>query len=422
MDVIGWFGREVSTQAAADGARARRLLIAGYRADTLALRLGLDGQGPRVRRYGQRIVMDVVVDALAHPHRSALVSLFVPCELLTAAGITPYSLEAISGYLMGTGCAGPFQQQAGCDGCAETMCSFHRTFWGAADAGLLPKPRFIIYTNLACDGNMVTFHHLAASYGVPSFFIEVPYRRSEKAVADVASQLRDLAGFIAAQTGQPIDYGRLTQAVERSRSSIAAYGAYLDQTGRRWVPSDVTAEMYGVFASHLLLGSETGRRYWQGLADEVQRQPDDGAIRLLWVHAIPYMQPGLRQVIHCGGSVRITACDLCYDSMLDRGLDDDPYMFMARRMVYSGFNGDPDLRIANALAMARRTAAQGIVIFNHAGCKSTLGASQLMRRAFEQAGLPTLVLDGDACCPANTGDGQLKTRLQAFVEMLEARR
>ena len=33
--------------------------------------------------------------------------------------------------------------------------------------------------------------------------------------------------------------------------------------------------------------------------------------------------------------------------------------------------------------------------------------------------LPTMILDGDGCNPANTSDGQVSTRLQAFAEMLE---
>ena len=33
-----------------------------------------------------------------------------------------------------------------------------------------------------------------------------------------------------------------------------------------------------------------------------------------------------------------------------------------------------------------------------------------------------MILDGDGCNPANTSDGQVSTRLQAFVEMLERAR
>ena len=33
-----------------------------------------------------------------------------------------------------------------------------------------------------------------------------------------------------------------------------------------------------------------------------------------------------------------------------------------------------------------------------------------------------MILDGDGCNPANTSDGQVSTRLQAFEEMLEENR
>jgi hypothetical protein len=91
------------------------------------------------------------------------------------------------------------------------------------------------------------------------------------------------------------------------------------------------------------------------------------------------------------------------------------------RLVYSGYNGSVDGRIENALKTARLTNSDGAVIFAHWGCKATLGASKLMKDALEAEGLPALILDGDACAPANTGDGQLATRLEAFLEMLEAK-
>ena len=37
---------------------------------------------------------------------------------------------------------------------------------------------------------------------------------------------------------------------------------------------------------------------------------------------------------------------------------------------------------------------------------------------FEEAGLPTLILDGDGCDRSHGGEGQTSTRLGAFLEML----
>ena len=77
------------------------------------------------------------------------------------------------------------------------------------------------------------------------------------------------------------------------------------------------------------------------------------------------------------------------------------------------------LRIEKAKKLARLTDADGSILFAHWGCKGTIGASTLIKRELENDGIPTMVLDGDGCNPANTSDGQVSTRLQAFMEMLK---
>ena len=74
--------------------------------------------------------------------------------------------------------------------------------------------------------------------------------------------------------------------------------------------------------------------------------------------------------------------------------------------------------VEEAKELADTVGADGTVLFAHWGCKNTIGASSLIKRSLEWEGLPTMVLDGDGCNPANASDGQISTRLQAFVEML----
>lgn len=88
-------------------------------------------------------------------------------------------------------------------------------------------------------------------------------------------------------------------------------------------------------------------------------------------------------------------------------------------MVNCIYNGSVDQRIQVAEKLAKETNADGGILFAHWGCKGTIGASSLIKSSLEEAGLPTMILDGDGCNPANTSDGQVSTRLQAFMEMLE---
>lgn len=419
MDLVKWFSEKVMHLSMTDPIRARRLLLAGYRANLLTLKppFPAHGQTP-AKRLAASTVMKVIIKALAHPEDAALVSLFTPCEPLITSGIAPYSLEAVSGYLMGTQCETWFQEIAVKNGVPDTMCSFHRTFLGAAENGLLPKPRFVIYTSLACDGNMITFPYLQKKFDVPCFFIDVPYEKSEDAVHYVARQLEKMKAFIEDVADKSITDDALRATVRRSKLSAESYLRFLAAESDRRLSGDVTGEMYSAFMSHILLGSKDTEKYFSMLEKEIKKAPVSGAKRLLWIHAIPYMQPSLHKMLNFSDKVFITTCDLCYDSMVIPQDEHAPYLSMARRLVYSGYNGGPAKRVENAINMAHLTNADGIVIFAHWGCKATLGAIQLMKNELESSGLPTLVLDGDACSIANTSDGQLATRMEAFLEML----
>jgi benzoyl-CoA reductase/2-hydroxyglutaryl-CoA dehydratase subunit BcrC/BadD/HgdB len=418
MDIVKAFGARIEALALHNPIRARRLLTAGYRAQRAALSLVPNRRLPPSRRYAARVAIDVVIRALARPDRAAMVSIFTPCEPLTVAGITPYSVETLSSYLAGTECGKAFLEHTAGEGIPETLCSFHRLFIGAADTGLMPKPRFVVYTNLACDGNMMTFPSLARKFAIPSFFIDVPYEKSEDAVMNVAGQLREMVSFVSDVTGKPIPEETLRVAVGRSFRTIGYYHQFLDYEKERRLPGDLTGEMYTVFMTHILLGTDKSEKYARMLLEDIRAARRSDSTRLLWIHLVPHMQPSLRQSLNFSEKVFVTVCDLAYESMMQVDAQADPYESMARRMVYSCYNGSPEGRIEQALEVARRTGADGAVIFAHWGCKSTLGASRLIKNALESEGLPTLILDGDGCDPSNSSDGQIATRMGAFLEML----
>lgn len=422
MDLMKTFGGWIEALSPGHPETARRLLLAGYRAQRMAFSVAPNRALPPSKRYVAGIVMDVVIRALARPESAAMVSLFTPCEPLFVAGVTPFSVETLSGYLRGTQCEKVFLDRTAEEGFPETMCSFHRTFLGAAEVGLMPKPKFIVYTNLACDGNMLTFPYLQRKYGIPAFFIEVPYEKSEEAVAHVAGRLREMTAFVECMTGRRITEEALRDAVGRSRRAAESYREYLACQKERYLACDLTSEMYSVFTSHILLGTKESETYNKMLLEDIRKAPKGDGLRLLWLHVIPYMQEPVRARLNFNPGAFISACDLVYESMIPMD-ETRPYESMARRMVHSCCNGGADGRIEQAIETAGLTGADGVVVFAHWGCKGTLGATQLMKNALEQRGLPTLILDGDACDSSNTSDGQVATRLDAFLEMLgEARR
>ena len=113
MDIIKKFGDKVGSEALTDPEKARRLLLTGYRLQEKRLCFFPDKELPSSGQYVARVVMRNIIQALAKPENAAMVSIFVPGELLTVAGLTPYSVEALSCFIAGTRCEQAFLRRTG---------------------------------------------------------------------------------------------------------------------------------------------------------------------------------------------------------------------------------------------------------------------------------------------------------------------
>ena len=420
MDQAEKFGQIIVDTARKNPKKARKLLSMGCTINELMSLMPTSKVSP-CHRYGSRIVSHSLKQAIIHPDKSAMVSIFIPCEPLAAAGITPLSVEAFSGFSSGIHAEQYFLNKTKEDGEPETLCSFHRVFHGAMSCGVLPPPKMLIYTNIACDANMISFPYVIEKYQIPSFYIEVPYEQNEEAVHYVSEQLKEMIGFISDITGSKISEAALRESVERGKRTSRYYLDRLKYVGDHALKGPVESELYAVYSGHIMMGTKEAELYNRKTLRDIKKAGNNDAVRLLWLHMIPFLQPSICQNLGYSTNARITAVDLVYDSMFDLELD-DPYEAMAYRMVHSVYNGNIDWRIERAIETAKMTNTEGIVVFAHWGCKSTFGASALYTKKFEEAGFPTLILNGDGGDPTNCADGQMATRLGAFLEMLEKKR
>lgn len=420
MDQAEKFGQMITETARTNPEKARKLLSMGCTINEL-MSLMPDSKVSPCHRYGSRIVSHSLKQAIVHPEKSAMVSIFIPCEPLAAAGITPLSVEAFSGFSSGIHAEQFFLNKTKEDGEPETLCSFHRVFHGAMSCGVLPPPKMLIYTNIACDANMISFPYVIERYQIPSFFVEVPYEQNDEAVHYVAGQLKEMVSFISDTTKKTVSEPELRKAVAAGRRTSQYYLEMLKYVGTHALKGPVESDLYPVYSGHIMMGTKQAETYNRKMLADIKKAGNNDAVRLLWLHMIPFLQPSICQNLGYSTKARITAVDLVYDSMFDIWID-DPYEAMAYRMVHSVYNGNVNWRIERALEYARSTNTEGIVVFAHWGCKSTFGGSGLFAKAFEEAGFPTLILNGDGGDPSNCADGQMATRLGAFIEMLEQNR
>ena len=416
-DAIGRFGAFIRREAPRRPLLCRRLLLDGYRTFGFKLRHFPDARLPKSRRYLAALVNRAIVSMLAHPEKAALTSVFLPCELLTAFGIQPMCAELYAAAVNGANAEKVFVEAAEAAGLAETYCSYHKVLLGSAFSGVLPKPGFIVNTSLVCDANNLTFRALADYYGIPQYYVDVPPCGGAESLNYVADQLRELASFLEKQSGRRLDEALLRAAIVRSKKTVENLRASLDEKSARSLPGDMTSEMYEIYASHIALGTEGAKRYSELLLGDLRKAPPSRGLLLLWLHTLPYWQEPLQKLLNFNDDCQVVSCDINFEGLVD--IDPDkPYESMAGRLVNSAWNGGGEKRIAAALGMAKQLRADGVVCFCHWGCKQTMGLSLGFKNTLEAGGFPTLILNGDGCDRSNSSDGQVATRMNAFLEML----
>ncbi len=414
------FGRSVDALLQKNPKMARILLSIGYQMKGYQYKY-FSGKMNKANRMAASVTSESMVRALRHPENSAILSLFTPPEMLHAVGINPYSCEGLGCFLSGAEAERPFFEYAESEGLPETFCSYHKAFIGAAELSLMPKPLFIISTSLACDANMLTFRRLSKYYGVPHFVIDIPYDQSEDDILYVRQQLLDMKKFIEHVSGNRIDEAVLSEKVRMSQRSLDNYYEFIKEKSDKMILSDINSEMFSCFMLHTLLGTEKTEKFTELSIDVAKNAPEKKGLRLLWMHTNPFWIKELRNITDFNEKVQIVGCDMSFES-IGKYSESDPYRAMAERIVLSPFNGPATRRIDKGIEMAKMLDADGVIWFCHWGCKHTLGASQIAKKKFEHSGFPTLILDGDGADRSHGGEGQVATRVEAFIEMLEERK
>lgn len=416
--VIESFGQAVELLAAKSPKMALNLLKLGYGANSIKLNIMPDKGLLPHQRYVSIINSRAIRRPLHRPDKSAVVNIFFPCEILHAMDIVPQFTEGLACYLNGAGCEQFFIEYAEDYGIPQTYCSYHKVLLGAVLSNTIPAPQFVATTSMACDANNSTFRTIADHYKIPYYLVDVPSVCNRESIDYVANQLKELVSMIEDTSSRKMDEDRLRSVIGRANRSIRNYKEHLTVLAHRYMPGSMTLEMFKIFPTHILLGTEEGDKFFRLLLEDTygaRRAKDEK--RILWVHTMPFWQESIKRILNFNDKCQILPCDINFDSLVEMD-EKKPYESLARRMLLNIVNGPGERRGRRIVEMAKRLRADGIVYFCHWGCKHTLGNVQIIGSIIRDEGFPLLVLDGDGCDRKNVNHGQMATKLQAFLEIL----
>ncbi|MFA6657684.1 MAG: 2-hydroxyacyl-CoA dehydratase family protein [Mesotoga sp.] len=348
------------------------------------------------------------------------VNLMAPSELLLSAGLNPVSAEGISGalssmHLEDTAIA--YSSQAGI---SDSLCTFHRASLGVSMRKLLPPPKLVMTTSILCDGNLPTFKRIAREYDVPFILIDVPRGRKPEAVGYVVSQLKAVIGTIEEITGTAFKMEELSMRLSYERELMENLEEIKSRAKDEYLPQHLYEHMNSLYVLHTLAGDSRIAEASRSIGERLEAIPEN-ARKVLWLHIPPYYDNELFNLFLPGSKNLVVANELMWDWMYP--VDPQrPLESLAEKLVYNPLCGSVVDRGNLCLYLARNFGVDGVIHFSHWGCRQSAGGVSYLKKVFEEEDISFLELTGDCVDHASQGAGQLRTRTEAFLEIMEKRK
>ena len=176
--------------------------------------------------------------------------------------------------------------------------------------------------------------------------------------------------------------------------------------------------MYLMMGTHLLIGTQEFLDLIRFMVEDIQTYPKFEGKRILWIHLLPFYQETLKKYFNGSKEYQITAGDIVIDYM-EKMDPEKPFESLAKKIIRNLYNGSYSRKADMVGELADRLKPDALIHFCHWGCKQASGGSLILKDRMKEKGIPTLILDGDGIDKRNSHDGQIKTRLEAFLELLE---
>jgi len=352
-------------------------------------------------------------------------SSFVPSEILFALDIVPFPPESIISLFANSHLTDDILQTAEHYNHSRDTCSFLRGTVGAVKNNYMPMPDFLIATSLYCHGSAQVFKSLSKKYKKEFLYIDVPYHYDRSYTVDyVAKQIESIMKKMAEKSNRKIDIDKLRQAIIFSNQAREYYVKVNELRKNRPTPMlGGEAIDYAIILAHTfgcpemaeicrVLYEELGERVDRGVSSVGEEKH-----RILWRQLRPYYTNVLFDYVERTkkAAVAFEEVNCVYWQEMD---PKEPFRSIAKKMLSNGALGQYQRWLDYTLSFVDDYAIDGVIEFAHWGCRYLSSNTQMLKEALQKKGVPVLVIDGDCIDRRDYSDGQVKTRIDAFMEIL----
>jgi benzoyl-CoA reductase/2-hydroxyglutaryl-CoA dehydratase subunit BcrC/BadD/HgdB len=361
-----------------------------------------------------------------------------PVEILAGMGVATVYPENYGALVGAQRAAVPLAQIAEEQGLSPDVCSYARCHIGSvleprnAPQGGLPKPDLLVACNNICGTVIKWYQALAHELDVPLFLLDAPYQHephlADHTVQYVAAQLEEMIAWVTRHTGRRLNEKKFDQALQYSNEAVTLWCELRELCQARPSPLNAPDLFLAMAPIVVLRGTKDAVTFYRKLKAEVEERVarGEGAIweeryRLLWDNiAIWFRLFRLFRPFTDAGACFVVDT---YTNSWSVSVDvDEPILGLAHTYSTVYINQSLQARSDVMTDLVERFAVDGMVFHSNRSCKPySLGQYDLLEQVSERTGVPGLVLEADMCDTRLYADEPIKNRIQAFLELLEAR-
>ena len=360
-------------------------------------------------------------------------TVFFPSELLLAMDIVPMHTETTTWMTsLFTGECTDILAAGASLGMATEICTPHRGLAGAFLTGAIPSPDVMLWSNMVCDNTAKSGELVMEICDCPGFFIDRPFKDSDREKAYLVGELRDMIAFLEEKSGKKMDFDRLSDIVGRMVRQIEMVREVNELRKNVPTPFSPLGFLELVTIDYLFPGQPETIEYLETLLGELREAvaakkgavPDE-RFRLMSLFIPPmYLMSFLEKIAVEFGAVSVIEPFFTFwgEGRLDaskplESVVEKSYMLPETRMY--GPMGE------NALGSIRRCAedyrVDGAIYYADVGCRHSCAVIKLFKDTLNGVDVPVLTLDCDVVDQTVTSEDEVRDKMERFFELLEDR-
>lgn len=361
-----------------------------------------------------------------YPGRYIVTGMFIPSEIITAMNYPYIPTEplAVSIGMMNYNKGLIERTEAKYEG--MQLCSAIEIMQGMFLEEMIPPPGAVVLSSYMCEDAQKMYEAIARQYKCPSFFLDIPFNvEDDQALLYVKQQLLDLSRFLEEYTGHKLDPDSLKQAVSNSNKANVLRQKVLDLRAKYQLTR--VNDVFPIYPLFTKFGKPEVVDIYTELYKEMQIKINEERYfqpryRILWLGMIPVLSNKFMKKLENNFNIGIALEENSIFSMWSNIDENDPWEDIARKTLSFHPLGTVNRRVRTIMEYVNRFNIDGVIHFSHQGCRVYNGGVSFLHKELTKNQIPFIELNGDILDHRNFAEEVFLIRLEAFLELLEAKK